>query len=182
MPRRLFKHLSRQRHHWKAKWFMKPFEPVLGDPAYWSLNRRNLTRAVALGLFIAFIPLPLHILLAALLAIALRVNVPVTLSAVFFTNPLTIVPLYYAAYWTGCHLLGLPVLHRLPHRSAETLLPVWQGPFWQPFLLGSLVLGLVVAVAAYILVGALLHTSLVRHYYRRKRMSRSDDELEDRSG
>lgn len=173
MPRRLFKHLSRQRHHWKAKWFMKPFHSVLGDTAYWSTNRRNVTRALALGLFIAFIPLPLHILLAALLAIALRVNLPVTLSAVFFTNPLTIVPLYYAAYWTGCHLMGLPVLHRLPHRTVETLLPVWQGPFWQPFLLGSLVLGLAVAALGYILLGTLWHTTLVHKYYKRKRNGRS---------
>lgn len=155
---------------------MKPFDPVLGDPAYWSLNRRNVTRAVALGLFIAFIPIPLHLFLAALLAIALRVNLPVTLTAVFLTNPLTMVPLYYAAYWTGCHLLGVEVLHELPKSDPGALLPVWQGPFWQPFLLGSVVLGLAVALVGYVLLGAFLHTSLLRKYYKRKRNNQQKDE------
>ncbi len=173
MPRRLFKNLSRRRHHWQAKWFMKPFHSVLGDPAYWSTNRRNVTRALALGLFIAFVPLPLHIFLAALLAIALRVNLPVTLTAVFFTNPLTIVPLYYTAYWIGCHLLGLPMLDRLPSYSADTLLPVWHGPFWRPFLLGSLIMGLAVAALGYVLLGTFWHTTLVRKYYQRKRNGKS---------
>src|SRR3954470_21027227 len=68
MPRRLFKPLSRQRHRWKERWFMRPFRVVLEHPVYWSLNRRSVTRAFALGLFLAFVPLPIHMLLAALLA------------------------------------------------------------------------------------------------------------------
>lgn len=161
--------MSRQRHRWKSKWFMRPFEPVLGDPALWSLHRRNVTRALALGLFLAFVPLPAHVLLAALMAIALRVNLPVTLTAVFFTNPLTIVPLYFAAYWVGAHLLGMPTRKALPDSDQGTLLAFWHGPFWQPFLLGCLVLGLAVAIIGYIALGTFWHTSLVRKYYKRKR-------------
>src|SRR5882672_125961 len=101
MPRRIFKKLSRQRHHLRTRWYMKPFAFVFGDAAFWSLNRRNVTRAVALGFFIAFMPpiLP-HTLIALVAAIALRVNIPVTLTAIFLTNPVTMVPLYYAAYWS----------------------------------------------------------------------------------
>ena len=43
---------------------MRPFRLLLEHPAYWTLNRRNVTRAFALGLFISFVPLPVHILLA----------------------------------------------------------------------------------------------------------------------
>lgn len=145
---------------------MRPFASVLGDPALWSLNRRNVTRAVALGLFIAFIPLPAHVVLAALMAVALRVNLPVTLTAVFITNPLTMVPLYMAAYWVGALLLGIDMQ---PRTSNQSLQAFWHGPFWQPFLLGCLVLGLAIAVLGYVLLGALWHTSLVRKYHQRKR-------------
>ena len=44
---------------------MRPFRLLLEHPAYWSLNRRNVTRAFALGLLIAFIPIPMHLVLGA---------------------------------------------------------------------------------------------------------------------
>lgn len=177
MPRRLFKQVSRQRHRWQSKWFMKPFASVLGDPALWSINRRNVTRALALGLFIAFIPLPAHVLLAALMAIALRVNLPVTLTAVFITNPLTVVPLYMAAYWVGAQLMDI---NMQPRAASESLQAFWHGPFWQPFLLGCLVLGLTIAMLGYVLLGVFWHTSLVRKYYQRKRERKNkNDEATD---
>ena len=83
MPRRLFKPLSRQRHRWKERWFMRPFRLLLEHPAYWSLNRRSVTRAFALGLFIAFIPMPIHLLLGAALALLLRLNVPAAVAGTF---------------------------------------------------------------------------------------------------
>src|SRR5687768_16919340 len=108
MPRRIFKPLSRQRHRWKDRWFTRPFRLVLEHPVYWSLNRRNVTRALALGLMISFIPIPVHFPVATLAALALRLNVPATILGTFLANPLTMVPMYMAAYWIGCSLLGLP--------------------------------------------------------------------------
>src|SRR5919106_4245879 len=98
MPRRFFKSMSRQRQRWKQRWFMRPFRLLLEHPAYWSLNRRSVTRAFALGLFIAFVPLPIHVILGAALALALRLNVPAAIVGTFITNPLTLVPIYWAAY------------------------------------------------------------------------------------
>src|SRR5512138_3937293 len=72
MPRRLFKPLSRQRHRLRERWFMQPFRVLLEHPVYWSLNRRNVTLAFALGVFLAFVPLPGSFLLAAILALILR--------------------------------------------------------------------------------------------------------------
>jgi uncharacterized protein (DUF2062 family) len=180
MPRRLFKKLSRQRHHLRTRWYMKPFEFVFGDAAFWSLNRRNVTRAVALGFFIGFMPpvLP-HTVLALLAAIALRVNIPVTLTAIFITNPVTMVPLYYAAYWSGCFVLGIKPLTRLPQPKPDTWLPAFHGPFMEPFLLGCLIVGLAVAVAAYILLGASWHFTLVYKFYKRKRLRRQRKEASE---
>src|SRR5512138_108590 len=107
MPRRVFKSMSRQRHHWKQRWFMQPFRVLLEHPVYWSLNRRNVTRAFALGLFLSFVPLPINTLLGVTMALLMRVNIPATLSGTLLTNPLTMLPLYYAAYWIGCTLLGI---------------------------------------------------------------------------
>jgi len=176
MPRRLFKKLARQRHHLRTRWYMKPFEFAFGDAAYWSLNRRNVTRAVALGFFIAFMPpvLP-HTLLALLAAIALRVNIPVTLAAIFITNPVTMVPLYYAAYRSGCFVLNIKPISQLPHANSHSWLPAFHGPFFEPFLLGCVILGLATAVAGYVLLGASWHFTLVYKYYKRKALRRSKE-------
>ena len=83
--------MSRQRQRWKQRWFMRPFRLLLEHPAYWTLNRRSVTRAFALGLFISFVPLPIHILVAAAAALMLRLNVPAAITGTFLANPLTMV-------------------------------------------------------------------------------------------
>lgn len=168
MPRRIFKSLTRQRQTLQARWFMRPFRLMLGNASYWTLNRRNVTRAFALGLFIAWIPLPINIPLAVLLALLLRLNIPAAVTGTLITNPLTAVPLYYTAYWVGSH-----TLQRVPRREfAFDLSWEWLTtgllPIWKPFLLGCLIMGLLTALTGYILVGLLWHLSLVKKYRRRK--------------
>lgn len=168
---------------------MRPFKFAFGDAAYWSLNRRNVTRAVALGFFIAFMPpvVP-HTLLALVAAIALRLNIPVTLASIFITNPVTMVPLYYAAYWSGCFVLDIKPLTQLPKISHDAWLPAFHGPFLEPFVLGCVILGLAAAVSGYVVLGASWHFSLVYKYYKRKRLRHAKERAHadlhsgDRSG
>ena len=65
----------------------------LQHPALWHLNRRSVSGAFAIGLFAGLIPGPLQMLVALLLAVPLRKNIPVALVTTFYTNPFTIVPL-----------------------------------------------------------------------------------------
>jgi uncharacterized protein (DUF2062 family) len=167
MPRRFFKPLSRQRHRWKDRWFTRPFRLVLEHPVYWSLNRRNVTRAFALGLLIAFVPFPAQVLLATLAALLLRLNVPAAIFGTFLANPLTMVPMYMAAYWVGCNILGISGQDIAFEMTWEWLTTALV-PIWKPFLLGCLVLGLGAAVCGYILLGGVWHLSLVLKYHERK--------------
>lgn len=177
MPRRFFKNLSRQRHYLRTRWYMRPFEFVFGDAAYWSINRRSVTRAVALGLFVAFLPpfIP-HTLAALAGAIALRVNIPVTFAASFITNPFTMLPVFYSAYWFGCWLLHLaPVTVETVQASAGNWQQAFSGPFIKPFLLGCALLGLAAAMLGYVLLGLSWHLSLVYKFYKRKRLRRQKE-------
>lgn len=146
---------------------MRPFRLLLEHPVYWSLNRRSVTRAFALGLFIAFIPIPLQLVLGAVVALLLRLNVPAAITGTLLVNPVTMVPVYLSSYWLGCRLLGLtmrPVAIEMNWQWLTTeLLPIWK-----PFLLGCLVLGTLTAVMGYILLGGVWHVSLVLKYHRRK--------------
>jgi len=65
------------------------------------MNRRSVPRGVALGLFVAVIIPVMHTAIAALLAIPARANVAVAALFTLVVNPITIPPLYYAAYRIG---------------------------------------------------------------------------------
>ena len=146
---------------------MRPFRLLLDHPVYWALNRRNVTRAFALGLFLSFVPLPVHLLLATTLALALRLNIPAAVMGTLFANPFTMVPMYVFAYWVGCQILsvsGRPLNFDLSWDWLTTQLL----PIWKPFLLGCLVMGLVTAVLGYIALGGIWHLSLVLQYHKRK--------------
>lgn len=126
----------------------------LHDPNLWHLNRHSVAGALALGVFIAFLPIPGQFILAGLLALWLRVNLPLAVISVFITNPLTMAPVYYFNYRVGALLLGRPPVH-------WQLDWTWQAlgqdlaQIWLPLLLGSLVMGALAAIAAYLCTLAL---------------------------
>ena len=88
----------------RSRW-IRPFSHLFRHPSLWHLNRRSVPRALAVGLFAAFI-LPVgQFLLAALLAVSLRANVPLAAAATLVSNPLTFGPIYFGAYRLGSFLL-----------------------------------------------------------------------------
>ena len=68
------------------------FGRLLDDPYLFHLNERSVPGAFAVGLFCAWIPLASQLSIAAELAIAVRVYVPLSVVLVWVTNPLTIPP------------------------------------------------------------------------------------------
>jgi len=107
-----------------------------------------VTAAFGIGLAVCFIPLPVHFVVASLLAVWLRLNIPVIYATILLINPVTIVPVYYLAYRLGAFLLDLP-----PTGFAFQMSWDWLqnglGPMWKPFLVGCLVCGVVGGVLGY---------------------------------
>lgn len=149
---------------------MRPFRVLLEHPVYWSLNRRNVARAFALGLFVAFIPLPIHLIAAACLALFFRLNVPAALLGTLASNPITVVPMYLFSYWVGCRMLAMRQ-HRVAFEMNWEWISVHLLPIWKPLLLGCFVVGSVTAILGYALLGGLWHLSLVLKYHERKNAS-----------
>jgi len=118
---------------------------LLHDPNIFHLNRRSVSGAFSVGLFMAFVPVPLQMVLAAIGAIALRVNLPISVALVWITNPLTIPPLYYFAYKVGTWILQTPVRDFQFELSTHWIMGEL-GVIWQPFLLGCFVSGLGLAL------------------------------------
>ena len=98
MPRLLFRKITPRAETLRSHWALKPFGRFFGDPRLWSLQRRTVAPAFGAGLAICFIPLPIHIPVAALVAIFCRIHIPTIMLALVAVNPLTIVPAYLLAY------------------------------------------------------------------------------------
>jgi len=124
---------------------------LLHDPNLWHFNRRSLSGSTAVGLFCAFIPLPMQMLWAAIFGIYFRVNLPLAISLVWITNPITIPPFFYLCYKIGSFLLGMPPQHFEFQFSQEWFLKILIT-IWQPLLLGCLVMGCLSAILGYLLV------------------------------
>ncbi len=170
-PKEFFKRYQPAKHKLSANRFVSFLGHRLHDPSLWHLNRRSASWAVATGLFIAFVPLPLHTLLAAVSAVALRVNLPIVFLSSWITNPITVVPFSVIAYKIGAWLLGLPV------RNADfepTLDWVTKAlvQSWAPFSLGCLLLGAAGAVVGYFSVQCLWRLHLIRRLKARRKQRR----------
>lgn len=123
---------------------------LLHRPELWRFNRRTVPKAVGIGVFCAFMPMPFQMILAAVLGIVLYANLPLSVGLVWLSNPITMPPMFYGAYVLGKVILGSPDL--LADKSAELTVTLLIDNFnliWQPFLLGTFICGLVFGTASY---------------------------------
>lgn len=163
MPRRLFKNLTRRlqpavdkvtSHPWVLRYL-----PSLADPDLWHLNRRSAARAVAVGLFCGLIPGPLQIAAAIVLCLTIRANFPVAVVTTFYTNPLTIVPLYVVAYEIGGLFFpdAAPVTQFAmpPSTGLMDFMPAllnWMTQLGKPLALGLVLLAVTLAATGWTVV------------------------------
>lgn len=143
--------LAPSRHQLEAHPALRRLAPRLGDPKLWHWSRRGVARSAALGLFIGVAIPVAQILFAALAALALRVNLPVAAAGTLVTNPLTVPPLYYAAYHLGAWVTGTPELPGLSWANPGAL---WEqfGLIASPLFIGLAILASLGAVICHALI------------------------------
>jgi uncharacterized protein (DUF2062 family) len=154
----------------------------LADPGLWHLHRRSAAGAVFWGLWCAMLPMPFQMLPAAALAIFFRVNLPLTILLVWVSNPLTLIPLMWIAYWLGSHLLGEPMVSggelRQLLSELTSMVGGWIGAaepatthlaqYAEPFLLGTMVLGMMAGSLGYILMRLYWRWHVLKAWQRRQ--------------
>jgi uncharacterized protein (DUF2062 family) len=141
--------------------------PLLHDPNIWHLNRYSVCGAFGVGLFTAYMPIPLQMLPAALLAIAFHVNLPISIALVWVSNPLTIAPMFYLAYVVGARLTGAEISHFQFELSFDWLF-LELGTRWRPFLAGCLVMGSALGLAGFFSMHLLWRLHLLQRLNERK--------------
>lgn len=175
MPRKFFRkylpsHESVRNHRHIAR-----FGSFLQHPNLWHLNRHSVAGGVAVGMFSGLVPGPLQMLAAALIAIPLRVNLPVALATTLYTNPFTIGPLYVLAYLIGRFIIGGGAPLSPPPEmewsrlgaSLEAFLN-WTLSMGTPLAVGLLALALALAALGYTSVQVGWRAYVLRAWRRRR--------------
>ena len=160
MPRKYFRKYLPNPEVVRSSRTVARFGRWLQHPNLWHLNRRSVAGGVAIGLFCGLIPGPLQMLVALALAVPLRKNVPVALLMTFYTNPITIVPLYWIAFEYGQLLLGATAQGRAQFEPfqwdwwdlAGSLrgFVAWTLSLGKPLAVGLLALALTLAALGYV--------------------------------
>lgn len=168
MPRRLFRKYLPSPERLTRFSALGRRSGLLADPNLWHLNRRSLSGAAFVGIFCAFLPIPMQMVLAALLALRFKCNLPLSMVLVWISNPVTYVPVFYFSYRVGAWLLDMP--RHMPEQVTvawfvEQLLPLW---------LGSLLCGLAFGLAGFISIRLLWRLAIVRSWQARRRRRARD--------
>jgi uncharacterized protein (DUF2062 family) len=144
--------------------------PSIAHPGLWSANRHAIALGLAIGMFFGLLIPIAQMPLSAAAAVLLRANLPTAVVSTLVTNPVTVAPLYYAAWRLGAAVLDEPataapdVLAAAPSaaQAAAAQASSWWSATWErlrgvgkPLLLGLALMATLTGLAAYVVVSAL---------------------------
>jgi uncharacterized protein len=161
---------------------------LLHDPNLFHLNRHSVSVAFFWGLFIAMLPIPGQMAVAAMAALFFRCNLPIAVALVWITNPLTMAFFFFIAYEVGKFILQIDsstattaaavttmdfgglwdLILDNQYRAALNWLGNELGSVWKPFLLGSVVTGLILGGMGYFGMQAFWRWHAVKAWNKRK--------------
>ena len=152
---------------------MRLFSNYLYDPNIWHVHRRSSAGGAAIGVFCAFIPLPILTISAVAFAIIFRVNLPISILFSLLTNPFTIPFIFLSSYKVGLFLLRVEDSNIMQLSLNNKTLHEWFGiqfmHIWQPLVAGCLILGLISAIFTYFTVRILWRLSAITKWSSRNK-------------
>ncbi len=184
MPKQWFQKLADRSDAIRHSKKLGPLRHYIQDPNLWHLNRHSVARAFFVAFFtsITLMIFPCHTITAAFLAVWLRANLPIAVSLVWLVNPITIPPLAYTAIKIG--LIEMPSEHthsvkQLLHFDwhggesiTETMQSFWYlfERIWEPFMLGSFTLGLLIGGFCYLAVQSFWRWHVASRWRKRRQL------------
>lgn len=135
---------------------LKFLEGYLRNSRGTKFTKISISKSVFCGIFIAFLPLPFHMIIAAVLASIIGGNIFIAVSLVWVNNPLTIGPLFYISYRMGNLLLGLHSTITIHNLGPLIHFATWRTIIL-PILIGSVSLGAAIGVITALVTWLILY-------------------------
>ena len=167
MPKHTLKKLIPSASELKERKALHLFGDWIYEGNLWHLNRYSASMGFFVGLFMAFIPIPGQMFVAAALAVWLRCNLPLSISLVWITNPLTMPAIFFFAYELGAFILGVDT-QAIQFELSFAWLAATLGAIWQPFLLGCFLFSLGFGALGYFVVDIMWKAQIRRKWRERK--------------
>jgi uncharacterized protein (DUF2062 family) len=148
--------------------YLKIFGQLLHAPNLWHFNRYSVATAFSVGLFIGYIPIVGHMLLAAFFAIVFRANLPLSIALVWVANPFTMPPMYYFGYKLGAFIMHKPLR---PFHFELTINWLF-SELWAiyiPMLLGCVICGAILAILSNFAIRLIWRYNVSKAWKQRKR-------------
>lgn len=167
MPKKYFRRIAPHPDTLRKHKILGRFAHLLHEPNLWHFNRNSVARAIGLGLFAAFLPIPFQSPFAVVLAIWLRANLPLSVLMVFITNPLTMVPIELTAYWLGS-LIVPGEFKPLPHPFEWSW--IWDNlsSIGLPLVIGHFMMSIIGGIVGYYGILGFWRLHLIQHLKKRK--------------
>ena len=178
MSKKLFERYVPSPAELRANPALKPLGNLLHNKEIWHFHRRSVAGAAFIGLFCAFLPVPFQMVVAALLAVVARCNLPISVALVWITNPITIPPMFYFTYRLGAWLLNMEI-----EVDEVELSWAWLSDnishIGYPLVFGSLVCGWVSGVTAFVIVRVAWRLHVVKRWRERRERRRAAKRARD---
>jgi uncharacterized protein (DUF2062 family) len=152
------------------------FGEIVHDPKLWDFSRASVARGLGIGVFAAFIPLPIQTIVAVALSIIIRGNIPLAIAATWISNPITFIPFNILIYETGHAILrdnsqtfSPPIDLTIDWHDLYGTAVNWVQSLGKPFLVGVPVVAILGGLLAYFCVDIAWEVSL--YFGRRKTKS-----------
>ncbi len=172
MSRRLLKRCLPDVRAIRDHWLLRRFARRFHNANLWHCNRRSVSRATSVELFVAFLPLPIQMVIVAIASILLRANLSVAMVTSFVTNPLTMTPLFHLTYRFGVWLVGSSGIDRPDEVIFHWFLEQIQQ-ILVPLIVGSLLVGTALAFLVMIATNCAWRFYVIRKNRRRKKQQMS---------
>ena len=158
------KFLKQMQSNDKIKAFIKKYKI---PREYLSVNRKSISRGILIGLFWGFIPMPMQMLAVLSVTPFVKFNVPIAISMVWLSNPITMPFMYYMEYQTGNFLLGNEGLENIE------LTLSWFSNNWNkiliPLYVGTIPYSVGVSTLVYFFINKLWIDSVKKEKHSRKK-------------
>ena len=158
---------------------MALFGQQILHPQIWYVNRRSITKAMFVGTFLGLIPLPFHGVLIIAAVLLLRINLPLCLALSWLSNPITVVPIIYAGFWTGTQVFDVQMVNEAMIKGVLHQVSHWLSHWGQGhvdlslakiLMVGTLLLAFLSASLVALSTNLLWRWSVIRHWKKRQQI------------
>ncbi len=123
----------------------------LMQKSLWRFSYSSVAKALFIGMFWMMIPMPFQMIPAAIMCVMFRANIPLAITCVWISNPVTWIPIYFSNYVLGTILLNEHINISDGNSCANYVLDHIDD-FWQPLYLGSFVGGILLGLGCFIFI------------------------------